>query len=193
MNLTSLLIGSYSIKKQLYIVLTVLLVILSLPTMAVLALGQNALKFLSHSQVSSSPTQGAYQGPLVAGDNYAWGNCTWWVYKLRLEAGDPIPNTWGNAATWTFYASLAGYQVNHTPTAGSIMQISTFASGLGHVAYVTQVNQKNGTWTISEMNAKGLDIVDTQTFSASYAKNFNFIHDKNNSQPLQLVTGSLNN
>jgi surface antigen len=172
-----------SIKKQVYIVLTILAIIVSLPMMAVFALGTNTLSYLADSVASdfdslSSQTQGLYQGALVAGDTYAWGNCTYWVYYLRQQAHDPIPTSWGNAATWASRAILDGYTVDHMPSIGSVMQTPDVDNGLGHVAYVQSVNSTTGTWTVSEMNVKGLDIVDTRSYPASAAVEFSFIHDK---------------
>lgn len=172
-------------KKQLALVLASLIVIVALPFMAVFSLGSNTLTFLLHSDSSSDSTsaistavQGLYEGPQIASDTYAWGNCTWWVYALRLQANDPIPTTWGNASTWALRATLGGYLVNHDPSVGSIMQISDVDNGLGHVAYVTAVDPVTGAWTISEMNVKGLDVVDATTYPATAAISFNFIHDK---------------
>jgi surface antigen len=174
-----------SMKKQIAFVVMVLVIILSLPMVAVFALGTSTLAFLSGGFSSSVDTNfvstqsvGVYQGPLITGDNYAWGNCTYWVFALRLQAGDPIPNSWGNASTWAYYAAKDGYTVDHTPAVGSIMQISDVDKGLGHVAYVTAVDPTSGAWTISEMNVEGLDIVDLKTYPASAAAGFNFIHDK---------------
>ena len=171
-------------KKQVALVITTMMIIVSMPMIAVFSLGQHTLLFLAHSLGGSETTSlsttagGLYEGPPVAGDTYAWGNCTYWVYALRLKAGNPIPTTWGNAATWALNARLVGYAVDQTPSVGAIMQISTVAGGLGHVAYVTAVDSVAGTWTISEMNVKGLDIVDSTTYPASAASGFNFIHDK---------------
>lgn len=169
-------------KKQVMFVVAMLAVILSLPCMAVFALGGSTLSFLSNSSRSdstyaiSTTTQGLYEGPEVSGDTYAWGNCTYWAFALRLKAGNPIPTTWGNANTWAIRALLDGYAVDHTPEAGAIMQ--TTAGNLGHVAFVTDVNSDTGAWTISEMNAVGLDIVDVKTYPASAASRYSFIHDK---------------
>ncbi len=69
-----------------------------------------------------------------------------------------------------------GYLVNHTPSVGAVFQ--TDAGALGHVAYVSAVNTTNGDWTISEMNAKGLNVVDTRVFRPSSARFYSFIHDK---------------
>lgn len=178
MNPFLLLTIARQTKKQIYFVLATLLIILSLPFIAVFSLGSSTLSALSLNSGSSKSDDGLYQGSLVSGDSYAWGNCTYWVFLLRQQAGDPIPTTWGNAATWAKYAGMNGYVVNQTPTPGAIMQISTVDAGLGHVAYVKKVDSVTGAWTISEMNVKGLDIVDHQTYPASAALNFNFIHDK---------------
>jgi surface antigen len=165
-----------SIRKQVYFVLAVVVIIVSLPMMAVFALGSGTLTILS--KVFSSDTVGLYQGPLSTTDTYDWGNCTYWAALLRQQAKNPIPNTWGNAATWALNARLGGYLVDQTPSPGAIMQISNVDKGLGHVAYVESVDTATGAWTISEMNVKGLDIVDTKTLPASAALDYNFIHNK---------------
>jgi surface antigen len=162
-------------KKQIYFVMATLVVILALPVMAVFALGQSALSVLTLG-IGSSESDGLYQGPVSTTDTYAWGNCTYWASLLRQQANKPIPNTWGNANTWAIQAYLGGYQVDHTPSVTAIMQTS--AGKEGHVAYVTAVDASTGAWTISEMNVKGLDIVDTATLSATSAANFSFIHDR---------------
>jgi surface antigen len=156
-----------SAKTEVKIAVGVVACILVLPIITVLVILHSGLSFLS-----------LYQGPISTTDTYDWGNCTYWAALLRQQAHDPIPNTWGNASTWAYNARLQGYLVDNTPTVGSIMQISNVDGGLGHVAYVTAVDPVTGAWTISEMNVKGLDIVDTATNPASDAKNFNFIHDK---------------
>ncbi|MGB4768127.1 MAG: CHAP domain-containing protein [Candidatus Saccharimonas sp.] len=161
-------------------VLAVLTVVVALPFMAVFSLGDDALSFLSNSDGSdtvyavSTDVQGFYEGPEIAGDTYAWGNCTYWAFALRLKAGSPIPTTWGNANTWDDRAKTDGYLVDHIPTAGAVYQ--TDSGDLGHVAYVSAVDPTTGDWTISEMNVKGLNIVDTRTFKAATAQFFNFIH-----------------
>lgn len=178
-------------KKHLAIVLVSLAVIVMLPFMALFSLGGDTVSFLLHSDSSSdstsaisTTTQGLYEGPQIAGDTYEWGNCTYWAYAMRLKAGDPIPTTWGNAATWAPRALLDGYQVDHTPLAGAIMQTPNSAGGLGHVAYVTAVDPTTGAWTISEMNVKGLDIIDITTYPSTAAQNYNFIHDKGTNNAL---------
>ncbi|HUB92971.1 MAG TPA: CHAP domain-containing protein [Verrucomicrobiae bacterium] len=184
-----LLLSAASLNKRLAIIITVTMVaIVSTPMVAVFALGQGTLSYLAETLVGSDSTSaistttvGLYEGPDITGDTYAWGNCTYWVYALRLQAGDPIPTSWGNAATWAPRALLDGYVVNDTPSPGAIMQTANSAGGLGHVAYVTAVDPTTGAWTISEMNVKGLDVVDITTYPAAAAANYNFIHDKGGS------------
>lgn len=171
-------------KRQVVIIVIAIITVISLPAVALATLGSNTLAFLANTLgvsdntvAVSTTTVGLYEGPEVPGDAYTWGNCTYWVYALRLKAEDPIPTTWGNAATWAPRALLDGYVVDHIPSPGAIMQTSNSAGGLGHVAYVTAVDP-TGTWTISEMNVKGLDVVDTSTYPQIAAANYNFIHDK---------------
>lgn len=172
-------------KKYVAIVAATMVAIITMPMVAVFALGQGTLKYLASTLVGSDSTSsistttvGLYEGPEITGDSYAWGNCTYWAYALRLKAGDPIPTTWGNAATWAPRALLDGYVVNHIPAVGAIMQTPDSAGGLGHVAYVTGVDQATGEWTISEMNVKGLDVIDIRTYPAAADGEYNFIHDK---------------
>lgn len=169
-------------KKQIGIALVSLAVIVALPFMAVFSLGTGALSFLAGSDSSdtvyaiSTEVQGFYEGPEIEGDTYAWGNCTYWAFALRLKDGNPIPTTWGNANTWDDRARADGYLVDHTPAVGAVYQ--TDAGDLGHVAYVSKVDPITGDWTISEMNAQGLNVVSTRTFKAGAALFANFIHDK---------------
>lgn len=89
---------------------------------------------------------------------YDFGNCTWYVASRK-----PVPNTWGNANTWADGARAAGITVSSVPVVGAIAQTS--AGWAGHVAIVVGVG--DGTVTVAEMNVLGLDVVDTNTYSAS--------------------------
>lgn len=106
---------------------------------------------------------------------YAAGNCTWWAAARRAETGHPIPNSWGNAASWARRATQDGYAVDHTPSTGAIMQTANSARGLGHVAFVESVDP-DGTWHISEMNVIGLGAVDHKAMPPAAAASYNFIH-----------------
>ena len=118
-----------------------------------------------------------YSGPTISNDSYAFGNCTYWVFILRAQINDPIPNTWGNAINWASRAAADGYTVNQIPSYGSIMVDVNAPGGLGHVAFVENVDS-SGNWTISEMNRVGFDEVDTRTLPASATSSYYFIHDK---------------
>jgi surface antigen len=131
-------------------------------------------------QPTTSLASTASNVPLTAGkpftgDDYAFGNCTYWVALRRSQIGAPIPNSWGNAATWATYAADDGYTVNHTPSYGAIMQTSDVDGGLGHVAFVESVDP-NGTWHISEMNVIGFNEIDDRAMPASSAAQYEFIH-----------------
>jgi len=131
------------------------------------------------SGVSGIISGGYYQ----AGNGYAFGNCTWYVYNRRVQLGLPVGSNWGNASTWALYARATGLRVDHTPTVGAIVQWNAYASAwigyAGHVGVVEAVNS-DGTIVISEMNNYaygGFDVVDRRTLSTSdVAQVSNFIH-----------------
>jgi surface antigen len=135
-----------------------------------------ALMAATNISALASTAISIFNQPQVASDEYDYGECTYWVALRRLEIGEPIPNTWGNAITWAQRARLDGYLVNHTPSYGAIMQDSKALGGLGHVAFVERVNPITGTWTISEMNRVGWDEIDYRTMSTQAALKYNFIH-----------------
>jgi surface antigen len=162
-------------RKHFLIVFSTLVVLIALPVMVLISvLGKGTLGLLSTS--TSVDSTGLYTGPPIPNDTYAWGNCTYWAFAMRVQAGDPIPTTWGNANTWALRALADGYIVDHTPSVGVVM--ATTAGDLGHVAYVTAVDPVTGSWTISEMNAPNYDVVDSRTLPAVQAILYSFIHDK---------------
>ncbi len=109
-----------------------------------------------------------------SGNRYAFGNCTWYAYERRAQLGRPVGSFWGNAATWSTGARMAGgYLVNNTPEPGAVMQNG---GGYGHVAIVESVGS-DGSITISEMNYLGnFNRVTSRTVSAESAAGFNYIH-----------------
>lgn len=170
------------LKKQIAIVFATMVITVALPFAAVFAMGESVVTFLSNvPSISAAETQGFYTGGPVPGDTYAWGNCTYWAFAMRLWAGYPIPTTWGNANTWDDRAEADGYEVNRTPAVGAVYQ--TDEGKWGHVAYVVAVNSQTGEWTISEMNYAGLNIVGKRTFSRDSAAYYKFIHDKKGAAP----------
>ena len=149
----------------------------ALPLAARVFMGGRGLTFLSGvPSIAAAESQGFYTGGPIEGNTYAWGNCTYWSFAMRLWAGYPIPTSWGNANTWDDRAINDGYEVNHTPAVGAVYQ--TDEGTWGHVAYVASVNDQNGEWTISEMNYLGLNTVSKRTFSKEAAASYTFIHGK---------------
>jgi len=157
-----------SIRKEIIVACSIVIFLIFMPVFSVFA--------LTHVKTPSAASQMSTITSFP-GDLYAWGNCTWWVFIRREQIGEPIPNTWGNAATWAVRAAADGYVVDHTPSYGAIMQVSDVDGGLGHVAFVESVGP-DGTWNISEMNVKGLDVVDYKSNPPSLAANYNFIHNE---------------
>ena len=106
-----------------------------------------------------------------AGNAYAWGNCTWYVYNRRPDIG----SFWGNASSWAISARSAGYKVDSTPTVGAIAQWNSGAAGSsywGHVGIVESING-DGTITITDMNHNGgLGKITTRTIPISNPSNY---------------------
>jgi LysM repeat protein len=96
---------------------------------------------------------GCCLGPYPA-TGFPAGWCTYYVATKRNV-------TWrGDAGFWYQNAAAAGYAVGSKPKVGAIMV--TWESYLGHVAYVDSVNA-DGSWTVSEMNFVGFDVISTRT------------------------------
>lgn len=94
-------------------------------------------------------------------DTYTYGNCTAYVASQR-----GVPNWWGNADTWAYYAQQEGWDVTNQPIIGAIAQ--TTAGWAGHVALVTGV--ESDSVMVKEMNVEGLGVVDTQDYPTQYFK-----------------------
>ena len=129
----------------------------------------------SSSSSNNTRSNGGYYSPTFNHQNlYTAGQCTWYVFNRRAQAGSPISTYWSDAKYWTYNAASDGYIVNHTPTVGSIMQST--AGYYGHVAYVERVNP-DGSILISEMNyTYGPYNTDTRVIPASLVSNYNYIH-----------------
>jgi N-acetylmuramoyl-L-alanine amidase len=160
-----LLRSATSMKKQVAIILAVLMSLLVLPIVAIAAM----------TDIGSLGSDDAvlYTGTASTTNTYTYGFCTFWVAKRREEVGRPIPNNWHDAHDWDDGARKANYLVDHTPGLYSIMQ--TDDGDLGHVAFVESVDLDGG-WKVTEMNVKGWDIQSGRTFKPDQAKKYNFIH-----------------
>lgn len=137
---------------------------------------------LATGYASNGQTTGAFNSTAnlalasaSAGNAYAPGNCTWYVFERRAELGRPIGSFWGNASTWAMNATAAGFTVNRTPAPGAIMQNGGGWAGYGHVAVVETMNS-DGSITVSEMNYAGFNVVSSRTIPAGQIGNYTFIH-----------------
>ena len=117
-----------------------------------------------------------------AGNRYADGNCTWYVYERRAQMGKPIGSYWGNANTWDSSATAAGFTVGRVPQPGSIIQWDEYSEPYvlyaGHVGVVERVLE-NGDIVITEMNNSaygGFNIVNQRTISAAQAAQRKYIY-----------------
>ena len=103
------------------------------------------------------------------GGPYVAGQCTQWAWYNRQD----LPGQLGNANAWARNAAAYGYTVNHTPSAGAVIQ--TGAGWYGHVGYVEAVNP-DGSIIMSEMNYGVPFRVIRSTIPASAVGNYNYIH-----------------
>jgi surface antigen len=86
-------------------------------------------------------------GPIYGYNGYDYGYCTWYVATQIA-----VPSNWGNASSWSYYASLSGWHVSSTPTVGAIAQTPYAAGGLGHVAVVNAVSADGTQIQYRDMN-----------------------------------------
>jgi surface antigen len=85
--------------------------------------------------------------PVYGANGYDYGYCTWYVASQIA-----VPNNWGNASSWAYYAALSGWAVSPTPSVGAIAQTPYAAGGEGHVAIVTAVSADGSQIKFSDMN-----------------------------------------
>jgi hypothetical protein len=84
----------------------------------------------------------------------AFGQCTWWAQRTRMD--ENLRNM-GNARYWAGNAALRGYRVGATPARGATVVFQPGVQGAGwagHVAHVL-ILYPGGWFLISEMNAYG--------------------------------------
>jgi surface antigen len=105
--------------------------------------------------------------PVIAGNRFAFGNCTYYVYDRRQ-----VP--WqGDAWAWYGNAQAMGFPTGQSPRPGSIMV--TWESGYGHVAYVESVNP-DGSWVVAEMNWVAFNTVDRRLIQPGGVPLIGFIY-----------------
>lgn len=110
-----------------------------------------------------------------AGNRYAYGYCTWYVYERRAALGRPIGSFWGNANSWAYSSSAAGYAVGNTPKVGSILQTAYGGGGYGHAAVVESIDGAGNVY-LSEMNYVGWNVISNRTIPAAQATSYNYIY-----------------
>ncbi len=108
----------------------------------------------------------SWGGPSYGSNGYDYGYCTWYVANQVN-----VPNNWGNASSWAYYARISGWSVTSNPTVNSIAQTPFAAYGLGHVAVVRKINT-DGTIVVSEMNQVRWNVESTRTVAASAFPNY---------------------
>ena len=92
-------------------------------------------------------------------ERFASGNCTWWAAYNRKV-------TWnGNGSEWLLNAAAQGYATSGTPQyrAIAVYPAGSAYSQYGHVAVVIAVTPTS--YTVSEMNYRGLGVVDQRTIA----------------------------
>jgi surface antigen len=99
------------------------------------------------SAISSSSFPWGGDTPVYGSNGYDYGYCTWFVASQIS-----VPNNWGNASSWAYYAALSGWNVSSTPTVGAIAQTPYAAGGEGHVAIVTAVSPDGTQIKYEDMN-----------------------------------------
>ena len=99
-------------------------------------------------------------GPRV--DDFAWGQCTWYVASL-------VDVTWGGDAwEWISAAAALGKPEGMTPKPGALVVWSPGGGGssaIGHVAYVETVVSPTSL-LVDEANWEGLGVVDKRLVSS---------------------------
>jgi surface antigen len=103
-------------------------------------------------------------------DHFPAGYCTWYVASRR-----PVP-WYGDAIAWWDSARAYGYLEGQIPAVGAIM-VTRESVVYGHVAYVEAVN-RDGSWTVSEMNFVGWNVKSGRTIRPGQVPLVGFIYGK---------------
>lgn len=123
---------------------------------------------------------------ISATGQYFEGWCTWHADKMIREhwsgkyakngtiGADGKTKSWGDAKAWLANAKAAGLKTSMTPSKYAIAVYSS-SDPRGHVAFVTGVDTKKKTYTITEMNWKGWNKVSTRTLSYDAGRIMGFI------------------
>jgi surface antigen len=129
---------------------------------------------LSAPATSAAPARSGRSSSLMSGSrgigpyasHFPWGQCTYYVSTRRYVPWN------GDAHAWYYNAQAYGYSVGHYPAPGAIMV--TWESWWGHVAYVESVD--GACWTVSEMNFRGVGVVDYRRICPGQVPLIGFIY-----------------
>lgn len=112
----------------------------------------------------------------VDAGGYFQRQCTSYAYWRRGNLGRAVPGFWGDAGSWAYSASAAGYNVNSTPAVGAI---GVMGGGYGHVFIVEQVIDSNrvvaSQYNFSGANGGQWGMYSVVTLNTS---GLQFIHDR---------------
>ena len=133
--------------------------------------GRSSYSYGYNDDSSGVNTTLGFYVPIVSGNRYAYGYCTWYAYNRRVQLGLPVSGGWGNANTWDSGARASGLLVDHVPSVGAIFQ--TKSGYYGHVGIVERVNP-DGSVFVSEMNYAGWNVRSTRTIHN--LAGYKFIH-----------------
>jgi surface antigen len=120
----------------------------------------------SRGRITSRGSVPSYVQTSRGPNRFPWGWCTWYVASRRYVPWN------GNAAEWYWNAQRYGRSVGKTPVPGAIYV--SWESSVGHVAYVESVG--NGSYTISEMNARGFGVISRRTIRSGSVPLIGFIY-----------------
>jgi surface antigen/LysM repeat protein len=108
-----------------------------------------------------------YQHGGASNPGFPWGQCTYYVSTRRKVSWS------GDAWTWFRNARAVGRPEGRLPVQGAIVVM--WGSWVGHVAYVEQV-YPDGSFQISEMNMRGVGVVDQRTVTTGSIDLIGFIY-----------------
>lgn len=113
----------------------------------------------------------------MAINTYDKGQCTYYVFDKVKKDGNMIERSWRDAKYWEKLAKQDGYNVNHSPRKGALLQSPRGTQG--HVAYIKHVYQ-NGNVKVSEMNyIKPYEITERIIYKKDLSR-YKIIHPKTN-------------
>ncbi len=106
---------------------------------------------------------------------FAEGNCTKYVCEQRKNNILGCVAWGGNANEWLDNAKAVGYNIGNIPIVGAIL-VTNEDPIYGHVAFVESIDNQSNTFSVSEMNYKGLGIVSNRDINFNNPHILGFIY-----------------